>query len=341
MSSPADGPPLAGPEQFQTQSLRIPADELGRIGPYRLVRLVGRGSMGKVYQAEDADGQPVALKVITETPALSELDLRRFMREAEAVKQLGRHPGIVSVYAHGSLGRNHYIAMALVPEGLTLQHRLQQGRLTVPEALKLSQIIVSALAHAHRQGVIHRDLKPANILMTPEGLPLLSDFGLARAADSARLTVTGEIFGTPRYMSPEQARHGQRELTAQSDIYSFGVILYEALTGSSPYDLKPGLSFNEMLQLVWEAKIRPPSELNAEIPPKLEAIMLKLLRRDLEQRYRTMGEVQEALDRCLAGDHGASIGDWLWDHRRGVLIAAGAGLLTLGAAVLVLWLRRH
>ena len=206
------------------------------LGPYRLRSLLGQGGMAMVYEASSPTGLLVALKVLQESPFLPAGMLERFHREAEAAKRLGSHPNIVTVHETGQAGRDHYIAMELVPGGQTLACRIRRGPLPVAEALQLAIKIADALAFAHRQGIVHRDIKPGNILLSAADEPLLSDFGLARIEmdPSRSLTVSSLTGGTPRYMAPEQAA-SLRAASHLSDQYSFGVLLYEMLTVQPPY----------------------------------------------------------------------------------------------------------
>ena len=340
-SEPANLPPAAPrapvpPAGPATRPFGTGVDELGRVGQYRLLGVVGKGSVSRVFKAEGAQGQIVALKLITENPTLTTADLQRFQRESDAAFHLGQHPNIVKVYDRGSLGRSHFIAMELVADGRTLQHLLAERKLSVSEALGLAIPMAEALAFAHSRGVIHRDLKPANILINAQGQPLLSDFGLAKAEDSVSITVTGELFGTPRYMSPEQARHGHKQVTAQSDIYSFGLILYELLTGASALVFTKGMTFSEILKLVCDAQVRPVRELQPAVSPHLARVLHRMLARDCAHRYTSLAPVLAELR--LAQDYYAHPGDprqatryWVATHRRELVVGAVAAAAVVAA----------
>ncbi|HBP19777.1 MAG TPA: serine/threonine protein kinase, partial [Planctomycetes bacterium] len=191
---------------------------LGRLGPYRLEAELGRGGMGAVYRAFDERAQRhVALKVLL--PGADPEEVLRLRREAEALAQLAL-PGVVRVHSTGLAEGQPYVDMELI-QGESLAARLRrEGALPSAEAAALTQGLAETLARVHAAGILHRDLKPANVLLHPERGPLLVDFGLARISDRTRLTETGEVMGTPAYMSPEQAR-GER-VDARCDVYGLG-----------------------------------------------------------------------------------------------------------------------
>ena len=258
--------------------------------------------MALVYAAVDADGAPVALKVMEETVFLPPTVIARFRREAEAAKRLRRHPHIVTVYDTGHMGRSHFIAMELVPGGQTLEKVLAASPLPLQEALKIGVAIAQALSYAHDQGIIHRDLKPGNILMTDFHEPLLADFGLARMEfeDSHNLTISSMSMGTPRYMAPEQTISARRT-GVLTDVYSFGVLLFELLTARPPYDIPPQVSMVEMFEVIRHSRPRDPRKLRPDIPRDIAAVLQKLLEKDPKDRYQSMRTVLQDLEAHLAG----------------------------------------
>ena len=269
------------------------------LGPYTITGFLGRGGMAMVYAAKDADAAPVALKVMEETPFIPAGILERFRREAEAAKRLRRHPHIVTVYDTGCAENKHYIAMELVSGGRSLERLLAQGPLSVADALHAALGIAGALAYAHDNGIIHRDLKPGNVLMGEFGEPLLADFGLARMEheQSRNLTLSAVSMGTPRYMSPEQTRSVKRT-SHLTDIYSFGVVLYEAITGSLPYDIPADAGMPEMFEIIRVREPRNPRKLRREISRDLAAVLFKLLEKEPERRYQTMADAINDLEAC-------------------------------------------
>lgn len=276
------------------------APVLGMIGPYRLVEFLGRGATGIVYRAVDPDQAEIALKVMTASPLVSQEEVTRFLREAETAKRLRKHPNIITVYDTGQDGSQYYIAMDLVPGGRTLQEVIGTG-LTIRAALDYAIPVGQALAYAHRQGILHRDLKPANLLLNEFDQPLLADFGLAKALDAPHLTLTGTVMGTPCYMSPEQCGLGDGEITRQSDIYTFGVVVYELLTGHLPYPITSEMGLPEIFMLVRDCEPRPPRQWRKEIGRNLEAVLLRLLDKERPLRYKEMDQVCADLEACRDG----------------------------------------
>ena len=287
------------------------APEAGqRIGDYEILRELGRGGMGIVYQARHTRlNRHVALKTVLAGQYAAAEDLARFFEEAKSAASLD-HPGIVSMYEISSSRGQPYFSMAFV-EGPNLSRVLEGGPLPPPVAARLFQKLVAAVAYAHGKGVIHRDLKPANILLeqTPQNSqltthhsllsaqPKITDFGLAKRLDStSQLTASGQLLGTPLYMSPEQASGRVRDIGPAADIYSLGAILYALLTGRPPF-----VSDNpvEVILRVLENEPTAPRQIRHDIPRDLECICLKCLEKRPGDRYASAELLSEDLDRYL------------------------------------------
>ncbi len=256
---------------------------------YRIDSEIGRGGMGTVYRGHDLVLQrDIAIKILND----SELESRaRLLREAQATAKLN-HPNIVSVYDAGEWNGLPFIVMELAPGHSLHTHPPQ----SIDETISIARQICAALDHAHAQGIIHRDLKPENILFTNDGKAKLMDFGLARARGAARITTDGTLVGTVFYVSPEQAQG--LEVDARSDLYSLGVMLYELLTGRLPFTGDNPMSI--ISQHLYAAPA-PPSTLRADIPPALDAIVLRLLAKKPDERFASAHEVEVALAGMEAG----------------------------------------
>ena len=274
-----------------------------RLGDFRIVRVIGRGGMGIVYEAEQVSlRRHVALKVLPRHRMFSQRNVERFYREAEAGARL-QHPSIVSVFAVGYERNRYFIAQELVEGSRTLDkhiYRLRKRR-TLPQRhfIEIAEWFIDvagALQYAHDAGVLHRDIKPGNLLITKEGLIRIADFGLARIDDSASLTQTNMLAGTPHYMSPEQIDSRRGTLGPLSDQFSFGTTLYEALSLRRPFQ---GESPHEALRAVLSRDVRSPREFRREVPADLAAICMKTLEKDPRDRYGCMDDVADDLQRFL------------------------------------------
>ncbi len=271
-----------------------------KLGPYELLDEIGHGGMGIVYRARhEGLGTICAVKVMIAGEHASPESLGRFHREASAVSRMGKHPNIVTVYDLGREGSITYYAMELV-DGKPLRSRMKGGPLAAEAAARIAQKVARALHVAHQHGIIHRDVKPENILVRDDEEPFVLDFGLARDVDSSvRLSVTGDVFGTPQYMAPEQVR-GQVSLTgAWTDVYALGAVLYEMLTGAPAH---PGASVPQVLQHIEHGEVAPPRRLRRDLPKDLEAVCMRCLSAEASQRYATAAALAEDLGRFLAGE---------------------------------------
>jgi eukaryotic-like serine/threonine-protein kinase len=267
---------------------------------YTLIERIGSGGMADVWSADDAMlGREVALKFLHERFAQDEQFVERFRREAQSAAGL-QHPNVVSVYDRGEHEGRHWIAMEYV-QGASLKDLIGRG-LSVTEAIEIVRQILAGARFAHERGIVHRDLKPHNVLVDAEGRARVTDFGIARAGAS-EITQTGSVLGTAQYLSPEQAQGF--EVTATSDLYSIGVILYEALTGRVPFEAETAVAI--ALKQVSE-QARPPSQLNPQISPALDAVVLKALAKDPANRFQTAEEFLRALDAAEADPSGGSLG---------------------------------
>lgn len=259
-------------------------------GRYRILETIGEGGMAVVYKARDTLlGRVVAIKVLHPQYAQDDEFVERFREEARAAASL-LHPNVVNVYDVGRDDGRDYIVMEYVP-GESLKSIIRrQGRLSVATATRYVMHILEALAHAHESGIIHRDIKPHNILITIDGRAKVADFGIARAASSSGLTETGTVLGTVAYISPEQARGAQ--VDQRSDLYSLGVVYYEALTGRVPFSGDTSVSV--ALKHIQEIP-EPPSLYNPAIPRAIEKVIMKALQKDPAKRFATAKEMLSAL----------------------------------------------
>ena len=258
------------------------------IGPYQVLGELGRGGMGAVYRAQEASvNRIVALKVLS--PHLQEdpSAITRFRREAEIVARLD-HPGIVKIWNASLTEPPFYIAMEFLGGG-SLRRRLTHGVLPLDEAVAITHQLCGALDHVHSRNVVHRDVKSGNILLDGHGRAVLTDFGIMRAGEHTHLTMTGAAFGTPDYMSPEQAKG--LPLDHRSDLYSLGVVCYEMLTGSVPFRGEP-LS---VMRAIVDDPVPPPSHRIRGLPAGCDRFFAKALAKSPDQRFQSGSEMQAAL----------------------------------------------
>ncbi len=272
----------------------VPGDPFGR---YRLMEPLGHGGMGIVWKAWDTDlRRVVALKQILGGDAVRGQTIERFLREARAAARL-RHPNIVPVYDVGVIDGKHYLTADFV-DGTSLDRRMGE-EMSVRDAVGLVKTVAEALQYAHDQGVVHRDIKPGNILVDRQGVPHVADFGLAKDASPGSgpaLTVSGDLLGTPSYMSPEQARGRPDEQGPASDQFSLGVMMYEMVTGKLPFG---GTSLQDILNAITDKDPAPPTSYQKKLHADVETVILKTLEKDPAKRYPSMRDLAADLGRIL------------------------------------------
>jgi serine/threonine-protein kinase len=258
-------------------------------------RKLGAGGVAGVYLAEDQElGRRVAIKILNGRHANDDQFIERFRREAKNAAALN-HPNIVSIYDRGNAEDTYYIAMEFL-DGRTLKELVvSRGAAPINVAIEYARQILSALRFAHRHGIVHRDIKPHNVLVDAEGRVKVTDFGIARAGTS-QMTETGSIVGTAQYLSPEQARGG--EVDPRSDLYSLGVVLYELLTGKTPFD---GETPVEIAMKHLSNAPKPPSKLRPDVTPELDKVVLRALAKNPDDRYQSADEMEADLERVARG----------------------------------------
>jgi serine/threonine protein kinase/beta-lactam-binding protein with PASTA domain len=284
-------------------------------GRYKIIKKLGTGGMATVYLAEDQElGRRIAIKILNAKHASDTQFVERFRREASSAAGLS-HPNIVQIYDRGNAEGTYYIAMELI-DGRSLKELVvQRGPSPILVAVNYGRQILAALRFAHRNGVVHRDIKPHNVLVDDEGRIKVTDFGIARAGAS-EMTEVGSIIGTAQYLSPEQARGAP--VDDRSDLYSVGVLLYELLTGEAPYN---GDTPVEIAMKHLSAVPEPPSAKRPEVPPELDAVVLRALAKSPDDRYQSAEEMDADLN---AISKGLEISETTTDAATTVL--AGAGL---------------
>jgi serine/threonine-protein kinase len=266
---------------------------------YEIVGELGRGGMGVVYKARQVGlNRWVALKMVLAAAHASQHQLNRFLTEAKAVADL-QHPNIVQIYENGSHDGLPFFSLEFVGGG-SLDAKVHRKAQPPREAAHMVETLAQAMQYAHERGVIHRDLKPANILLTTDGIPKITDFGLAkRLAEDSGQTKSGTLMGTPNYMAPEQARGEIQLVGPLSDVYTLGAILYELLTGRPPFQ---GPTVLETVKQVTNDEPVPPSRLQPQVPHDLETICLKCLQKDMGKRYESARALAEDLRRFLSDE---------------------------------------
>jgi serine/threonine protein kinase len=266
------------------------------LGHYRIISKIGAGGMGEVYLAEDTKlDRRVALKILPSEFAEDKDRMSRFVREAKSASALN-HPNIITIHEIGESNDTHFIATEFI-DGKTLNDYAKSNPLDFKSALEIAIQVVSALDEAHQAGIVHRDIKPDNIMIRANGLAKILDFGIAKLSAPTETgeeaataiqsqTQAGMIIGTPNYMSPEQARG--RDVDSQTDIFSFGVVFYEMLSGASPFK---GETVSDIIAAVLTKEAKP----LANVPPELAAIVQKSLQKDKQKRYQTAKDLLDDL----------------------------------------------
>jgi WD40 repeat protein/Flp pilus assembly protein TadD len=294
---------------------------------YEILEELGRGGMGVVYKARQIRlGRLAALKMILAGGHASPEALARFRVEAEAIARL-QHPGIVQIYEVGEREGYPFLSLEFV-EGGNLDRKVNGTPQPARQAAALVETLARAVQAAHQKGIVHRDLKPANVLLTAEGAPKITDFGLAKQLDGERgQTQSGAILGTPSYMAPEQASGKSKAIGPAADVYALGAILYELLTGRPPFKAESTL---ETLEQVLQQEPVPPSRLQPKTPRDLETICLKCLQKEPRKRYPAAADLAEELGRFLRGEPiqarpvGMAERLWRWCRRNPALASASA-----------------
>jgi WD40 repeat protein len=326
-------------------TLASPATQVRSFGQYELLEEIGRGGMGVVYKARQLPlGRLVALKMVLAGGHTGAPEVARFRTEAEAIARQ-QHPNIVQIFEIGEQDGLPFLSLEFCSGG-GLDRKLAGTPLPPQEAAQLVEVLARAMEHAHRHGVLHRDLKPANVLLTEDGTPKITDFGLAKKVEEAGQTATGAVMGTPSYMTPEQALGKSDKLGPTTDVYALGAILYECLTGRAPF--KAATALDTVLQVINEEPV-PPMQLNAKVPRDLQTICLTCLRKEPGRRYAGAVALAEDLERFQKGvpvraqPVGMVERSWRWCRRNqavALLVGLVALLLVLGTAAssgLTIW----
>ncbi|RIK70194.1 MAG: hypothetical protein DCC67_20890, partial [Planctomycetota bacterium] len=306
-----------------------------QLGRYTLVEQVGSGSFGAVYRAYDSElDRTVAIKMPLDGRMADRSELERFWREARSVARL-RHPSIVAVHEVGRCEQTPFLVSEFVV-GASLAEALAARRFGPREAAELIAALADALHYAHEMGVVHRDVKPANVMLDALGRPRLMDFGLARReTGDLTMTLDGQVLGTPAYMSPEQARGESRNVDRRSDVYSLGVILYQALTGELPFSGPARMALHQVLH----EEPRRPRSLAPKTPRDLETICLRAMAKEPGERYAAACDMADDLRRFLRHEpiRARRVGRveraWRWSRRKPAVAGLSAAVCVLAGAL--------
>jgi len=276
-------------------SERSNAAEGYRLENLELGILKGKGSIGSVYQALGPDGKTLAVKIMEQTPFIEPLLLESIIKGALKTQKIVEKANVVKIYFAGKTDAKYYIVMDFYRD--TLESVINTS-FPAEKKLEMAVTLANTLAAVHAAGLVHGDLKPRNVLLDEEDQPFLNDFYHSTIMEEASRKNFTVPQGTPKYMSPEQA--SGRMISPASDIYSFGVLVYELFTGKLPYDSEAS-SISEMLSLIQSGHIVQPSKIDRKIDPKLEAVIMKMLHKNIEHRYHNMGQAALDLKACLEG----------------------------------------
>lgn len=320
------------PPQVEAGPPPTPSSKEQTYGPYKLIRLIGKGGMGSVYLAEHGETKKqIALKILAEQFSKIPDVVKRFKREATAGGKL-EHPNIVQIYDIDQQGTSFYIVSEFV-DGLGLEKlMLKEKRLAPERAAKIMRGVFAGLQHAHECGIVHRDIKPANILLTSSEEAKLIDFGIAKDAESQTvLTLAGSVLGSPSYMSPEQAQGN--EVGPSTDLYAAGVVFFVLLTGKKPYE---GRNLVETLTMHVREPVPSLRAIAPEVPESFEKIVHRLMAKEPAKRYAKAKDAIVAIDKAMKGGAVSAVQPAAPKKKPGlpkwILAAAGAGLLLAAAA---------
>jgi tetratricopeptide (TPR) repeat protein/predicted Ser/Thr protein kinase len=341
-----EGAPEASREESPSEGSKERGRPVREFGRYEILEEVSHGAMGIVYRAREKPlGRIVALKVLLAGEHASGEQVGRFIREAKAIARL-RHPNIVPIHDVGEVDGRHYFTMDYV-EGRTLAELASDGAIEPRAALDIIEAVADAVGAAHDAGVIHRDIKPSNIMLDSGGRALIMDFGLAKPVDEGtKYTRTGTTIGTPAYMPPEQARGEIDRVSAASDVYSIGAVLYELVTGVAPFD---GPNMLDVILNVIHDEPLPPRRRNPRIHADVQTIILRAMEKDPARRYTSAAELRDDIRRFKAGEairarppsvlrHFAR---WLGRHKVEVTAAAAVATIAAGSVLFVVDVSRR